>query len=202
MFQLTEANKGTGEREESDVDVGFARVADGELAVPGEPGQTALHHPAMLAQVLARLDAAASDAGQEATPREELATAGQVVGLVGMHLAGPFASVAVALFHRRQGRDQAFELAAVVLVGCRQRDGERNAAALGDDVLLAARLPTVRGVRPDETAPFWAGTLRVSTTTRVQSSWPASPNSSSKSRCRRSQTPACCQASTRRQTVT
>jgi type I restriction enzyme M protein len=200
--EATEADQRTGERQEGDMDLGLPLVADGELAEAGQPRQRALDHRAMAPQLLAGLDPTAGDPRPDAALGEKAATAGEVVALVGMHLVRPLAPVAVLLLDGGQRGDQPFELHAVVLAGRRQRHPKRDATCIGDDMVFAARLPTVRGVRPDQESPFLAGTLRVSTTIRRQSSWPASPSSSSSSRWSPSHTPACCQASTRRQTVT
>jgi len=160
------------------VHLGATFVADGEAAVAGEPAQRSLHDPAIASQPLARLDPPPRDAWHDAPATEERAAAVEIVALVCMHFVWPFAAIAEGLFDRRQGGDQPFELDAVVLVGRRERQREGDPAAVDDEMLFAARLPTVRWVRSDEEPPFLAGTLRVSTATRLQSSWPCAPSSS------------------------
>lgn len=62
------ADESTREREESLSDIGAALVAHFETAETVEPGERPLDHPAIPTEALARLDAAAGDAGM--MPRE------------------------------------------------------------------------------------------------------------------------------------
>ena len=77
--------------------------ADGQPAIPVEPGQGALHHPAMPAQRLAGVATFAGDAHPDVPLGKRAATARDVVGLVGMQLVRPLAAVAVGLLDRGNG---------------------------------------------------------------------------------------------------
>src|SRR3954454_706540 len=85
-LEEAEADRGAGEDEEGEVDVVAPLVADHQPAAAGDPGQRALHHPAVPTQALAALDAAPGDPGDDAAPAAGAAAAGVVVGLVGVQL--------------------------------------------------------------------------------------------------------------------
>jgi hypothetical protein len=87
-------------------------------------------------------------------------------------------------------------------VGRRQPDGQRDAAAVGEQVVLGAGLAAVCRVRAGQAAPRLARTLSESRLARDQSMRPSRPSSSSSSWCSRCQTPARCQSRRRRQQVT
>src|SRR5258708_23028519 len=84
-------------------------VTDGEPAEAIEPGQRALHHPAMPSESLARFDAPAGDPRDDAALAAGGATARGVVALVGIQLvrapARPTASPP-PLADRRSGTEQ------------------------------------------------------------------------------------------------
>ena len=101
------------------MDIGPSLIADGQPAVPVEPGQGALHHPAMAAQPLAGVDAFAGDAHPDVALGKRPATARDVVGLVGMQLVRALAAPAVGLLDRRDGIEQLLEDDRVVAVGRR-----------------------------------------------------------------------------------
>src|SRR4051794_21782523 len=73
-----------------DVSAGF--IAHAEPAKLVEPGQGALHHPAMAPQLLTGVEALAGDADLDVAPREGATAAGDVVGFVGMQLVWPLAA--------------------------------------------------------------------------------------------------------------
>src|SRR5215207_9142107 len=83
-----DANVGAGEMEESEHGGGLAAVADGEAAVRQQPGDRALHGPAVPAEPLAGLDAAAGDRGCDAASPERSTMAGIVVPLAAVQLPG------------------------------------------------------------------------------------------------------------------
>ena len=86
-------------------------------------------------------------------------------------------------------------------VGARQPESERGAAPVRHHMALRARFAAIRRVRSGSAPPFFAGMLALSRQARSQSIWSASPSSSNKTWCRRSQTPASCQSCNRRQQV-
>lgn len=129
------------------MDVGPSLVADGEAAELGEPSQRALHDPPVPAQTLAALDAATGDAVLDATAGERLTAAAVIVGLVGVQPGRAFARSSPALADRRHSIHHRLEHPAVVHVGPRQLQRERDALRIGEDVTLRARLAPVGRVR-------------------------------------------------------
>jgi len=140
-------DEGCGQGREGEKDVGPSLVADGEAAELGEPGQRPLHNPPVSAQTLAALDPAAGDAVLDATAGESLTTAAVIVGLVGVQPGRAFARSSPALADRRHSIHHRLEHPAVVHVGSRQLQRERDALRIGEDVAFRARLAPVGRVR-------------------------------------------------------
>jgi hypothetical protein len=69
------------------MDVGPPLVAHLKAAEAVEPGEGALHHPAIPSESLARFDAASGDAGEDTACPQGMAAPREVVGLVGVTLA-------------------------------------------------------------------------------------------------------------------
>ena len=103
--------------------------------------------------------------------------------------------------HWRDGVDHALEALAVVDVRRAEREGKGDAARVGEDVALCPRPASICRVRAGLFAPLFAGTLALSSAARLQSMALARPRRSSRTWCRRSQTPARCQSRRRRQHV-
>jgi hypothetical protein len=186
------------------MDIVAALVADGQTPIAGEPGQGALNDPAMPSELLAGLDALASDAAANAMPVEVAAAAGGVVRLVSMQLQRTLARAARSAARaedRRDAVDQRREEARVVGVRGREADDQGDAPAVDHKMALRARFAAIRRIRPGLIAPLFAGTLAESKLARDQSIRSASPSQSSKSRWSFCQTPAFCQATSRRQQV-
>src|SRR5690242_17187617 len=106
------------------------------------------HHPTVPAQALAALDPAPGDARDDAAPAAGAAAAGVVVGLVGVQLRRAPAGPASRLADRRHGVERLLEHGAVVDVGGREQDRERDALPVDHEVALGARLAAVGRVRP------------------------------------------------------
>ena len=71
----------------------------------------------------------------------------RVVGAVPLYSARAFAGATPFAAHRRDGLDQRQQLRNVVSVRTGQRGRQRNAARVGNQVMLAARFPAIRGAR-------------------------------------------------------
>ena len=115
--------------------------------------------------------------------------------------AGPAGSPPRAQ-HRWDGVDQLLQQQRVVGVGGRKAHGQREAGGVDQQVVLGAKLAPVDRIRAGQFPPCLARTLTLSMAALDQSIWPSSPSQSSKRWCRASQTPAACQARSRRQQVT
>jgi hypothetical protein len=166
-----------------------------------EPGQGALDHPTVATEALTAVDPLAGDTHADVAVPQRLATARDVVGLVGVGFVGALAAAAVGLLDGRDGIEQLLKDHRVVAIGAGQELGQREAGPLDHNMALRARFAAVRWVGPDEIAPLLAGMLALSNETRLQSIRSASPRRSSNVRCNASQTPASCQSRTRRQQV-
>ena len=151
----------------------MALIADDEASELIDPGESALHHPAMFAEVLAAFDAASGDARCDVTGAEITAAAAEVVAFVGVQFGRSLAGSAAALANRLDRVDDVDQGLAVVAVGAGQDEGERQAAPIHHDVPLGAGFAPIRRVRADRVTPLLAATDEESTEARDQSMWPA-----------------------------
>ena len=118
-----------------------------------------------------------------------------------MQLRGTFTWSATPTFDRLNGIHGFQHHARVMHVGCAYRDGERDALSVHNHMAFRARFAAIRWIRPGLTAPFSAGTAEESREARDQSMRSASPRRSSKTWCKRCQTPASCHSLSLRQQV-
>jgi hypothetical protein len=89
-----------------------------------------------------------------------------------------------------------------VAIRSSERDHQRDALRVGEDVVLAAGARPIRRVGPGLGPPFTARMLELSITARDQSISPARCSSSSNTRWSFFHAPASCQSRSRRQQVT
>lgn len=198
MVDLFEAYLGAGEGAHGFVDVGAARVAAGEVAVGVQPGDGALHDPTLASEPGTVAAFLLGDLGDDVAFAEFFAVALGVVGAVGVQAPGPELAVVAS---RRDTINQLGELGDVVAVSAGQRDCQRGAVAVDDQVVLAARTGAIDGRGTGLLAPPLARTCELSTTARDQSIWPASCSSSNSTWCSRFHTPASLHSCRRRQQV-
>ena len=125
-----------------------------------------------------------------------------IIGFVGMQLVGPASWSAALACDGRHGVEHILERHAVVDVGSGQPQGERDAAPIGDQVVLGAGPASIRRVRTRAKSPFLAAKDEPSMQARLQSMRSARRRRRSSSRCRLSHTPAACQSRNLRQHVT
>ena len=158
----------------------------------------------MLPQALARLHPAPGDAGDDASPPECPSLLGGVVRLVGVQLGRTVSWTSRPTARPDDGRDgvhQRLQLREICLVRGGDQDGERDTSAIHGQVVLAAALAPVGGIRPD----LVAAPLRVDAEAVHARPRPVDPPSSPIQfkivACRRSHTPAACQCRSRRQHV-
>jgi hypothetical protein len=149
-------------------DVGTAFITDGDAAEACKPGQGSLDHPSVPAEALAALDATSGDARDDRSLAQRLAAVGEVVSLVGVQLGRSPSWPARTLADCRHGIDHRFQQLAVVPVGGRDFQGERDAIGIDEDMPLGARLAAVRRVRAGLITPLFAGTAALSTAARSQ----------------------------------
>src|SRR5579875_23560 len=80
----SEADDDGGDDQEGAVEVCVALVSDAETSELVDPGESALHDPAVLAEMLAALDAASGDARRDPAGTKVAAAAAEIVALVGV----------------------------------------------------------------------------------------------------------------------
>src|SRR5438067_2475825 len=105
-----ETDQDAAELQEGEMDIRPSLIANPQAAEAREPREGPLHHPAVAAQLLAALDAAAGDARRNAPlPTRRSAVRG-IIALVGVQLGGPPPRAAQRALdrrdrvqHRRQG---------------------------------------------------------------------------------------------------
>ena len=184
------------------MEVGTALVADAEPPEAGKPGKAALYDPPVPPETDTAVCAASGDPGLDAAGLTLTAAAPVVVALVGVQLVRALARPTTASgSHALHGVQRGHQHHAVMPVGAAQRDAERRAAGVRDEVAFRAGPAAIGRVRADFGAPFFAAKLALSRAARLQSSCPASFSRSSSTRCRPVQTPAACHSPSLRQHV-
>ncbi len=159
-LQCVEADEGAAEVEEGLMDALQAFVADRQAPVAVQPGEGALHHPALAPQPGLALDAFARNAALDAPSAQVAAAAAHVAILVGVELLGPLATAAMRLPDRRDALEQRLAEHPVRAVGPARPDGEGEALGVGGEVVLAAGLGAVGRVRAGRLIPPLPGRWR------------------------------------------
>ena len=125
----------------------------------------------------------------------------RIIGPVALHLIGATTRSADSTGHRRNPIHQRQKLGHIMPMRPRHAGGQRDPLRIGDYMMLAARFAPIgrigTGVRPPPTAR----TEALSTTARDQSIRSAARSWFNRIWWTRFQTPACCQARSRRQQV-
>jgi hypothetical protein len=138
------------------VDVVAAVGADQESAAVVEPGEGALDDPAVPAESGAVLGVAAGDHGFDAALPDEAAVLVVVVAAVGEQRLGSSPRAPDASAHRRDAVEQLDQLGDVVAVAAGQRPGERDTAAVYEEMVLAAPPAAIDRAGTRFRAPFFA----------------------------------------------
>ena len=159
------------ETEEGLVDVVASFPADPQAAKAVQSGDRPLDHPPEGGQAGAVRLAPLGDRGPDAALAQEPAVLVVVVAAVGEEHVGSSARPADDSRDRWDLVQQGQELGDVVAVSAGQRHGERDALAVGEDVVLAAR-PCAVDRAGSAFGPLRAArTWEESITARDQSSW-------------------------------
>ena len=122
------------------------------------------------------------DHGRDAAPTKLAPVGVVVVGAVGDQGVGAPSGSAHLARHGRHGVGERDQLGDVVAVAAGQRERERDALGVADEVVLGARPAAVDRARARFGAPFFAWTWLESAIARDQSSLSALRNRASKSR--------------------
>ncbi len=137
---------------------GAAVVADVQAVVLVEPGEGALDDPAPAAESGAVRGSAASDQWCDAERADLAAVELLVVAAVSDKTTRPAFRWPGLAAHGRDRLKQQQQLRAVVSVGAGERPGERDAAPVGQQVVLRAATAPVDRARAGRGAPFLACT--------------------------------------------
>jgi hypothetical protein len=166
-----------------------------------QPGQGALHHPAITPQSCAGVDSLARNSRDDVTLLQHPMTARIVIAFVRVQLMGSLPRPSVRSENSGEGVNHRLQHLRIVNVCSRMSDSQRDTLAVDHNVALRARFAPVRRIGAGFLSPPGAGTVPESSEARDQSIWSANPSRSSRTRWRLSHTPAACQSRKRRQQV-
>ena len=138
------------------MDVVAAIGADEESAAVVEPGEGALHDPAVTSEPGAVLGLAACDHRFDAALPDEAAVLVVVVTAVGDQRPRSASWPTDPATDRRHAVEQVEQLRDVVAVAAGERPGERDTAAVYEEVVLAARATAIDRAGTRFGAPFFA----------------------------------------------
>ena len=195
------ADDGAAKSQEGLMDVRAPLVADAQAVKLMQPTERASHDPPRRAQLNAMRSAAAGQWVGDPALLQPARVRGTAIGAISLHGLGLLPRASDLAAERRDGRHKRLQLAAVMHVGRRQLDTQRQPLGIGAKMMFAARFAAVGRVRSGLKPPKTARTLLESTTARDQSIRPAASNRRSSSWWSFSQTPAFCQSRSRRQQV-
>ena len=195
------ADDGAAKSQEGLMDVRAPLVADAQAVKLMQPTERAFHDPPRRAQLTAMRSAAAGQWVGDPALLQPARVRGTAIGAISLHGLGLLPRASDLAAERRDGRHKRLQLAAVMHVGRRQLDTQRQPLGIGAKMMFAARFAAVGRVRSGLKPPKTARTLLESTTARDQSIRPAACNRRSSSWWSFSQTPAFCQSRSRRQQV-
>ncbi len=142
------------------MDLGPALVAGAQAAKVVQVREAALDHPARGAQTGAMCGAAAGDDGLDAARPQQAPVFVVVIATVGENEIGLSARPADLAGDRARVKvvEQRDELGDVVAVAAGQRDRQRDAACVDEQVVLGARAGTIDRGRPRQEPPKRART--------------------------------------------
>lgn len=184
------------------MNIGPALIADAQAAELMQPREGPFDHPAKDTQAAPVGRAPMGQEGDDAEAPQGMPMGRRVVGAVALEAFGSVPRVPDLPADGRDGLNQREELRHIVAVGLGEAGRQRDAMAIGDQVVLAPQLPSIRWRRARFFPAWCARTEEESTSARDQSSWSAAWSRSSSTRWSRCQTPARCQSRKRRQQVT
>ena len=146
------------------MDVGAAFVAYGQTPETVEPSDGALDDPPADAEATAMGRAAAREDREDPTGPQSVAMGLGVVAAVALERLGPPTRAAVTPAHGRERVHHRLEVGDVVDVGGGYLRDERDAARIGDEVVLGALLAAIGWVRSSFFPPRIARTDPLSIT--------------------------------------
>ena len=121
-----------------------------------KPGEATLDDPAVASEARPTHGLATCDHGFDTAPPDEPAVLVMVVAAVGEQPLGSAPGPTDAAAHRRHRVEQLEQLGDVVAVAAAERPGERDAASVYEEVVLAAAPAAVNRAGTRFRAPFFA----------------------------------------------
>lgn len=178
-----------------------ALVADREPAESVQPCERSFDDPARPPQS-APVPAVAVGQHGGNTPTAQFGTMPlRIVSAVALDGVGLAARRTGPTANGRHRVDEVEQLGDIGAIGGGQCRDERNPLRVGENMMFRPGLAAIGRVRSSFFPPRNARSEALSTTARARSSWPRRRNSVSKTACKRFQTPARCQRTSRRQQV-
>lgn len=166
---MTAADDSGSQDEQGGMNIKASLEPNPELAEPREPGMGTLDHPTMPPEPLATFDTATSNAGLDAALSQITPATREVISFVGVQFGRPLAGLTIQAWHGWNGIEHGLERHRIVSIGTRDRDGQRNAACIYDDVSFRSELAAIGRVGPGFLAPRGLETLAPSRLARSQS---------------------------------
>jgi len=183
------------------VDARSTFVPHVEAAKLMEPRQRALDDPARPAEATPMLSPALGQLRLDAAAVEDVAVGLRIIAAVALHEIGFSPGATWPPPHRRHRLDQGQEFRDVIPVGGGQPRCKRNPLRVSEKVMFRPRLTAIGRVRSSFFPPRSARMEELSAMARARFNRPRWRNSASRTACRRRQTPARCQRTSRRQQV-
>ena len=181
--------------------VGAALPANEQTPIAMKPREGALDLPAVSPESFFGFNSRTGDAWRNVSSSAGGAVLLGAIGLVGMQLVGTFAWATARAGNGLYRVEHRLQHLPIVDIGRGQRDNQRQAVSVGQQVMFATRTSAVAWVGSAIWAPLFAGTSDASSMARFQLMRPASPNSWCRCANTKSQTPAKVQSRSRRQHV-
>jgi len=183
------------------MDVCTSFIANFQPPEAVQPRMRALDDPTVPTEPLLRLHSFASDAWRDAALAQGSPVLLRIVSLVCVQLVRAFAGTACPPFDGLDRVQGGLQHRRLVDIGRRQEDRQRRALSIDHKMPLRALFAAIRWILAGFFAPPGAATVEASMETRLQSMRSDWPSRSSKTWCKRPQTPAFCQSRRRRQQV-
>jgi len=195
------ANHRTCNHKKGLMDVITSFISNSQAAVLMQPTQSSFHYPAIESQATAMFRMAFGDMGFNSHLTQRLAMRLGVIGTVGIQLVKAITRCAGVAFYRGNIIDQRQQFGNVVLIGGCGVRYDRNAVAIGENMMLGTGFSAVYRARTGFFAPPTARTVALSTAQRPKSIWSAARSLAKRISWIFCQTPASCQSRSRRQQV-
>ena len=183
------------------MNIGATFVTNPQAAVLAKPGEGTLYDPAIDTQAAAMLCSTPGQQRDNVPLTQRASMRLRVIGPIAQNGLGTPTGPSHFARDGPDGIDQRQQLRDVVAIGPRDLDGQRNAIGRSQQMVLGARFTPIRGIGAGLRPPKTARMELESTGAREKSIWSASRSSLSSTWWTCVQTPAFCQASSRRQQV-